>query len=235
MQNIPCSWVEVSESTHHRFGHQMQPDWKDQNRETWCGFVFFGKENSKSERDLSRDKICALNFSGEKKSKKKKIFSKTSKFSKKRIFILFFWNFHVFEISYFFENIFFFFENFTKLACWKRPKFKKSYVDFHFFDKLGLNFENTSVRRQNLYAQLLLSSENDQYEVCHWKKTKIDQNMQNPRKIFNFSKKIGKHEKAVQIWAHNSSWAPRTVHLKFACQTSKNLVQNWPKLHESHH
>ena len=51
-------------------------------------------------------------------------------------------------------------------------------------------------------------------------------NPRNPRKIFKFPENFGNYKKAVQIWAHNSSWAPRTVQSKFTSKTAKNLSKS---------
>ena len=89
----------------------------------------------------------------------------------------------------------------------KRPKYKKSTWDFPKNKKLGskLSFQTESTRTT--------PSELRERSIWSWH-SKKDQNVENPRKIFIFSKKSNQHDFAVQILAHNSFWAPRTIGLK---------------------
>ena len=102
-------------------------------------------------------------------------------------------------------------------------------MDFHIFCKMGASIESGCFLTSNLYAQFLLSFENHRIEVYYRKK---DQNARNPRKIFSFSIFFGNTEKAVQIWAHSSFWARRTVQLKFAVRGIRDFLQKWPKVDE---
>ena len=92
----------------------------------------------------------------------------------------------------------------------QKTKIQEFHIRFScFFQKLEIS------KKKHNNSQLVTPSylwERSIWSFCFEKY----QNLRNPRKIFIFSKNIFHCAVAPQIWAHNSSWALRTMHLKFA-------------------
>ena len=87
------------------------------------------------------------------------------------------------------------------------------------------SFSNESSKLDQLVAQITSLNSSGARRTINLKFIIVkDQNNENPRKIFIFSKNIFHCAVAPQIWAHNSSWALRTMHLKFATFCNKNFL-----------